>query len=404
MAWDWGNALKGSAFGGAGLLAGGSMGDKLSSLDPTNVKKTQIGQAQTGNTQSFLQAAQQKGSQVQAPFLQQSNAPVATGATLQRTQLQPLQQQQQQLVSRLTNPQEEAKQQAQALEQNRLFTEQALRAQMAGAASSRGTGAALANRNAQNQAAAMQMQGAQQSAVQQQNQELQRQQLAAQMLANQTGVEAGLTQTQAQLQQQAALANQAMQGQFGLTAAEQQMRAQQLNQAAELQRLGLQGQAQMGMDQMANQGLVAQAQLDAARQQQIGQARQGLISGLAGGIMQGAMMLSDKRAKKDIKATKQEATRALDKMAGSGSQEKEFLDKLQAYEYRYKTEGPEDSTTYGIMAQDLEKSRLGKQMVVEDKLTGLKQVDFGRGFSALLASQAELNKRIKQLEAAKGRV
>jgi len=249
----------------------------------------------------------------------------------------------------------------------------------------------------------MQMQGAQQAAVNQQNQELQRQQLAGQLLGQQSGLEASLAGSQAQLQQQGALANQAMQGQFGLTAAEQALRAQQLNQAAELQRLGLQGQAQMGMDQSLNQNLGLQAQMDANRQQQIAQGKGGVISGLSGAAMTAAI-LSDKRAKKDIKATKGEATRALDKMAGSGSKEREMLDKLQAYQYKYKHEGKDASPQMGIMAQDLEKSRLGKQMVVQDEVTGLKMVDFGRGFGALLASQAELNKRLKAIEATKGRV
>jgi hypothetical protein len=370
-------------------------------LDPANVKRTQVGPAQTGNTQAFLSAAQQKGQQVQAPQMQA--APFVQAATIDRANLTPLQQQQQQLVGSLTSPQAAAGQQAQALEQNRLFNEQALRAQMAGAASNRGTGAALANRNAGQQAAAMQMQGAQQTLVNQQNQELQRQQLAGQLLGQQSGLEASLAGSQAQLQQQGALANQAMQGQFGLTAAEQALRAQQLNQAAELQRLGLQGQAQMGMDQSLNQNLGLQAQMDANRQQQIAQAKGGLISGLSGAAMTAAMV-SDKRAKKGIKATKGEATRALERMAGSGSKEREMLDKLQAYQYKYKHEGESGSPQMGIMAQDLEKSRLGKQMVVQDEVTGLKMVDFGRGFGALLASQAELNKRLKAIEATKGRV
>ena len=331
-------------------------------------------------------------------------APFVQAATIDRANLTPLQQQQQQLVGSLTSPQAASAQQAQALEQNRLFNEQALRAQMAGAASNRGTGAALANRNAGQQAAAMQMQGAQQAAVNQQNQELQRQQLAGQLLGQQSGLEASLAGSQAQLQQQGALANQAMQGQFGLTAAEQALRAQQLNQAAELQRLGLQGQAQMGMDQSLNQNLGLQAQMDANRQQQIAQGKGGLLSGLGGAVATAAKLFSDKRAKKDIKATKGEATRALDKMAGSGSKEREMLDKLQAYQYKYKHEGEDASPQMGIMAQDLEKSRLGKQMVVQDEVTGLKMVDFGRGFGALLASQAELNKRLKAIEATKGRV
>jgi hypothetical protein len=395
MGFEWQDALMG---GGMGFLSKSN----LKKWDPTVVDRTKVGAAQTGNTQSFLTAAQQKGKQVQAPQMQA--APFVQAATIDRANLTPLQQQQQQLVGSLTSPQAASAQQAQALEQNRLFNEQALRAQMAGAASNRGTGAALANRNASQQAAAMQMQGAQQAAVNQQNQELQRQQLAGQLLGQQSGLEASLAGSQAQLQQQGALANQAMQGQFGLTAAEQALRAQQLNQASELQRLGLQGQAQMGMDQSLNQNLGLQAQLDSDRTKTQQSAKGGLLSGIGGALSAAAAVFSDKRAKKDIKATKGEATRALDKMAGSGSKEREMLDKLQAYQYKYKHEGEDASPQMGIMAQDLEKSRLGKQMVVQDEVTGLKMVDFGRGFGALLASQAELNKRLKAIEATKGRV
>jgi Chaperone of endosialidase len=159
--------------------------------------------------------------------------------------------------------------------------------------------------------------------------------------------------------------------------------------------------------------------MDSQRQQQISSAKGGLISGLAGiagaALMPAAPVLaavapaakaigtSDKRVKKDIKATTTKASRELDKMAGSGSENRKFLDALQSYEYKYKHEGKDASPQMGIMAQDLEKTRLGKQMVVENEL-GVKQVDFGRGFGALLASQAELNKRIKKLEAAKGRI
>lgn len=402
MAWNWGNAMKGTMLGGgAGLLVGGAVGDKLSGLDPTNIKRTQIATPQTANSQAFLQAAQQPGKQVSAPQL--GPAPFAQAAQLDRSQLQNVQAQQGQLLSALNSPQAQAESERQALAQNRAFTDQALRAQMAAAASQRGTGAALANRNASNQAAAMQMQGAQQAALNNQQQNIQRQQLAAQILASQQGTEAQLAAQQAGFGQQAALANQALQGQFGLTAAQQALQAQQLNQAAELQRLGFQGQAQMGMDQMANQGLVAQAQLDANRQAQIQQAKGGLLSGIGGAISTAAMALSDKRAKKNIRAVENKASRELDKMAGSGSEERKFLDALQAYEYKYKHEGPGATPQLGIMAQDLEKTRLGKQMVVENEL-GQKQVDFGRGFGALLASQAELNKRIARLEAAKGRI
>jgi len=399
MAFDWGSAAKGSMFGLGGMIAGGLFGDKIAGMDPTNVKRTTVSPTETKNSQAFLNAVQQQGKQVSAPQL--GAAPQAQAAQIARQNMMGSQAGQQQLLNRLLSPQGQQQERQQALQTNRALAEQGARAQMAALASGRGN-AQAANRQAMQTGAMMQSQAAQQGMQQAGQNELQRQQLASQILGQQYGTEAGLAQSQAQLAQQAALANQQLQGQFGLTAADQQLRAQQLNQASELQRLGLQGQAQMGMDQMSNQNLGLQAQLDSQRAAAQREAKSGILSGL-GSLATTAMMFSDKRVKKDIKATTTKASRELDKMAGSGSESRKFLDALQSYEYKYKHEGKDATPQMGIMAQDLEKTRLGKQMVVENEL-GVKQVDFGRGFGALLASQAELNKRIKKLEAAKGRI
>lgn len=82
---------------------------------------------------------------------------------------------------------------------------------------------------------------------------------------------------------------------------------------------------------------------------------------------------------------------------------KSFLDKLEAYSYEYKKSaegkpGVDDERHLGVMAQDLEKAGpVGQSMVDEDE-TGTKVVDYGKGFSAILASQAHLNKRLEQIE------
>jgi len=81
----------------------------------------------------------------------------------------------------------------------------------------------------------------------------------------------------------------------------------------------------------------------------------------------------------------------------------EFLDKLEAKSYTYKDTskpGTRKGQQYGITAQDLEKSKVGKTMV-QDTPDG-KMVDTVGGFGAVLASQAELNKRLKALEKKKG--
>lgn len=98
---------------------------------------------------------------------------------------------------------------------------------------------------------------------------------------------------------------------------------------------------------------------------------------------------SDKRVKTDIKTGKQPI--------------RSFLDALSAKEYEYKK--PHEDGDYiapagkqvGIMAQDLEKSQVGKQMV-EEMPDGMKAVNPTKGFGAVLAAQADLHKRIKKLE------
>lgn len=109
------------------------------------------------------------------------------------------------------------------------------------------------------------------------------------------------------------------------------------------------------------------------------------------GIAQGAAKMiaptptptpSDKNNKKNIKK-------------GDGNIES-FLDHLAAYEYDYKEgKGPKGKKT-SVMAQDLEKSKVGKQMVKNTK--DGKMVDYGQGFAAMLAGMANLHDRMKKME------
>ena len=50
----------------------------------------------------------------------------------------------------------------------------------------------------------------------------------------------------------------------------------------------------------------------------------------------------------------------------------------------------------GVMAQDLEKSPMGASFV-QDTPQG-KMVDYGHGLAAILASQANIHDRLRQLE------
>lgn len=82
------------------------------------------------------------------------------------------------------------------------------------------------------------------------------------------------------------------------------------------------------------------------------------------------------------------------------SVKKDFLDKLKAYTYEYKNPekpGAGHGTHMSVMAQDLEKTEIGKSMVQETE-DGTKMVDYGKGFGAILAAQVHLNKRIEEIE------
>lgn len=126
---------------------------------------------------------------------------------------------------------------------------------------------------------------------------------------------------------------------------------------------------------------------DAANQAAQNQMTSGAIG--AGATILGGFASSDEK----LKTKKQDAKK----------QAQELLDKLSAKKFQYKkgVQGEESGKdTFGIMAQDLEKSEIGKTLVVETPQG--KAVDTRKGFGAVLAAQAELNKRLKKLEKKNG--
>lgn len=112
-------------------------------------------------------------------------------------------------------------------------------------------------------------------------------------------------------------------------------------------------------------------------------------------VASGIAQTSDERQKQSVKKE--------DVGASENFNPKSFLDKLEAVSWEYKDSakglpGVEDGRKLGVMAQDLEKAGpVGESMVNEDA-EGNKVVDYGAGFSAILASQAQLNKRLSQIE------
>lgn len=91
---------------------------------------------------------------------------------------------------------------------------------------------------------------------------------------------------------------------------------------------------------------------------------------------------SDKNIKKDIKPASKEAD--------------EMLDKLKGYNFKYKDEANGEGERVGIMAQDLEKSKMGKKLV-KDSPEG-KSIDVKNALGAIMAAQARLAERLKKIE------
>lgn len=111
----------------------------------------------------------------------------------------------------------------------------------------------------------------------------------------------------------------------------------------------------------------------------------GALIGTAGAVAAGALTHSDERLKTDI--------------TDAGDDINAMLDNLHAKTYRYKDEAKHGAgPRAGIIAQDLERSRAGRALVVESP-SG-KAFDNGKAISALLASAATLNARLRKLEAA----
>jgi hypothetical protein len=103
--------------------------------------------------------------------------------------------------------------------------------------------------------------------------------------------------------------------------------------------------------------------------------------------------------KKSLAAMSDEKTKQKD----SDFTPKKFLDAIKPYSFEYKDEyknmpGAGREKYLGIMAQDLEKSGAVGKSMVHHSPEGIKQVDFGKGFGAILASQAHLNKRLEAIE------
>jgi hypothetical protein len=151
------------------------------------------------------------------------------------------------------------------------------------------------------------------------------------------------------------------------------------NQQAQMQQqqLQLQSLAQMlGVD-------VATLQQDLAKRGLAAQDKGMLPSLLQIGGQMGAAAASDRNLKTGI--------------VDADEQVDEMLAKLSPKAYSYKDEKHGVGPRVGIMAQDLERSSLGRDIV--DDTTEGKMIDVNKALSLALAAVARLDKRVRELEA-----
>lgn len=323
------------------LITGGPEVDKQAFVDPYLQRN-----------QAMVAGAQQRLAGQQAPTAQAATIATAPQEQFRQGQVGLVGQLQQQAAGQ--GPSVAQAQYAQAADRG-------LKQQLALAAS-QGGNPALAARQAAMGAANINQDLAGQAAVARMQEQQAAQQALGQQLAVARQGDIGLATDQAQLAQQAALANQQARAQL-------QAQQNQLNAAYTGQSIGL-NQGQFA----ANQAYEAAKQNQAAQQTQLA----GNLLGAAGQV--GAAFLSDKRVKRNI--------------APSGDEVKKFLDSLEPKKYDYKAGKGTPGKKLGILAQDMEKSGLGKS-VVKETASG-KMIDNADAVSALLASVADLNKRLKK--------
>lgn len=242
-----------------------------------------------------------------------------------------------------------------AQDQLRQATDQALQQQAGAVASTKGLNPAMAAQMAAQNGAATMQGAANQSAQLRANQQL-----------------AAIGALQGQQANLGALAGQ----QVG-----QQQNQQNQNAANVLNQLQSQNTNAVNMQNGINSANSGIAQQNAKNQ---GEMFSGAVK--AGG--QGLAMLSDERQKKDIHP--------------ADSKIEDMLSKAGAHEYSYKDPsmaGAGAGKHVSPMAQELEQSELGSQMVM-DTPQG-KMVDYGKGMGTMMSALSELHKRIKELEGSK---
>ena len=163
--------------------------------------------------------------------------------------------------------------------------------------------------------------------------------------------------------------------QVGMTEAQLQDVVAQQNQAFE--------------KEMAEKGYAMQRSAAAANRPQ-GPSQMSQLLSTAATVAPIVAAFSDRGLKKNIRNAKDQDLLGPEEIDG-------FLSNLYAKQYNYKDPKHGEGKQVGIMAQDLENTQLGKQMV-ENTPEG-KQVNYGKGLGLVMASQARINERLNSIGA-----
>lgn len=85
-------------------------------------------------------------------------------------------------------------------------------------------------------------------------------------------------------------------------------------------------------------------------------------------------------------------------VSSADSDVQSFLDSLSAYEYKYKDKDYDnDRSRISVMAQDLDRTPIGKAALTRDEKTGYLKVDYGRLLGTQLAATAHINHKLNDL-------
>ncbi len=262
--------------------------------------------------------------------------------------------------------------------------EQAIAAQQSQAASARGMSPAAAQRMAATGIANAQGQTNADAAMLRASEQERAESALGQQLAGMRGQDIGVAANQAGMQQQTNLANQqaelanraqmdsATQAymQMGMSREEAQQKA-----LAEME--ALKAQQRTSANQV-NAG-VAQANLDTEMKH-----KGGLLSAAGGAF---GAMLSDRRAKENIS----DGGKGIDELMGA----------LKPKRFDYKKEHGGEKDFVGFMAQDAERSALGRTLVRQTD-RGDKMIDAPRALMAALAATSRLHHRLSKIEGGRG--